>query len=117
MTLRKTGIAIVLALLAVCVWAAPIFAHTAAPTPVGGHPDTLYTGIQAADSYSGAIHRVPDNLCASRSDFVKLWNGTTSSNGVCFASNGTAHINVYNAYNFTSGSNAGYIVYTWVDGN
>lgn len=117
MLLRKTGIAIVLALLAVCVWAAPIFAHAAAPAPVGGQPDALYTEIQPADSYSGAIHRVPDNLCKTRSDFMKLWNGTTSANGVCFAGNGTAHINVYGVYDFTSGNNAGYIVYKWIDGN
>ena len=119
MILRKTGIAVVFALLAVCIWAAPIFAHAAAPTPVGGKVSapSLYTGLQPADSYSGAIHRVPDNLCASRSDFVKLWNGTTIANGVCFASNGTANINVYNVSTFTSGSNVGYIIFTWTDGN
>src|SRR5689334_13837135 len=117
MILRKTGIAIVLALLAVCVWAAPIFAQTAAPAPVGGQPDALYTGVQSADPLSGAIHRVSDSRCKARSDFMKLWNGTTIAKGVCFAGNGTMHINVYNVYDFTAGNNAGYVLYKWFDGN
>jgi Beta/Gamma crystallin len=53
------------------------------------------------------INRVPDQDCANRSDFFKLWNNTTIANGVCFANNGTININVYNVYEVDSGNNSG----------
>lgn len=53
------------------------------------------------------IARVSDSQCASRIDFFKLWNGTTSAGGVCFSDNGIAHVEIDNVYMITSGNNAG----------
>ena len=57
-----------------------------------------------------SIHRVPDDQCASRSDFFKLWNGTTIADGVCFASDGTISVEIDGVYAITSGNNAGYVI-------
>ena len=56
------------------------------------------------------IHRVSDSQCASRTDFFKLWNNSTSALGVCFASDGGLNVNIYNVYQITSGNNTGFVI-------
>jgi hypothetical protein len=61
---------------------------------------------------SWAIERVSDRLCSARSDYFKLWNNTTSANGVCFANAGTISIKVYNVGKISNGNNYASVRYT-----
>lgn len=52
------------------------------------------------------ISRVSASLCASHTDYLKLWNNESgSAGGVCFANSGDISVNIYDVYKITTGNN------------
>lgn len=83
-----------------------------------GHAITHAASKSAPLTSSGShtvvpfINRVSDAACtgASGTQFFKLWNGTTSAGGLCFANNGQVSVNIFNVSAITSGNNKGFVV-------
>lgn len=81
--------------------------HAASLSPSSGHALSLVK--EKAVPFT-TIHRVSDSLCASRTDFFKLWNDSTSAGGVCFASDGGLNVDIFDVGQITTGNNAGFVI-------
>lgn len=83
-----------------------------------GHAITHAAGKSGPLTSSGShtiipfINRVSDAACSgvSGTQFFKLWNGTTSAGGVCFANNGQISVEIDNVSRITSGNNKGFVI-------